>query len=270
MSEQLKESLSAMVDGEADDLEMRRVLKQMDSDLAVQWQRYQSLRQILTKEPGIADDGLLSRDITVRVAAAIADEPTPQLSTAADKTGRAVSGLAAWQRSAAGFAVAATVSLAVVWGWQNIGGTPIAPTLNPAVSVAVTDPSPESVAPAQPLMRSPLYAPATQRLQHSQWAATTVALNQRVIPRAQSLRTQASRAQTSHSGPVSTGRPDADVIRYTQADADRMNAYFVTHSGHAALNANKGMLPFARVVTLEPSRQPATQAPAAQTEQPLP
>ena len=49
MSEKLKESLSAVIDGEADEFELRRVLDEMNRDevLAASWERYQDLKDRL-------------------------------------------------------------------------------------------------------------------------------------------------------------------------------------------------------------------------------
>ena len=49
----LSESLSALVDGEANELEVRRLLNQLDGDteLTAQWQRHQMLGALMLDEP---------------------------------------------------------------------------------------------------------------------------------------------------------------------------------------------------------------------------
>lgn len=63
MNDRMKESLSALVDGEADELEIRRVLNQSEHDdnLREQWGRYQLIGSVMRGEPASTTD--LSRGI---------------------------------------------------------------------------------------------------------------------------------------------------------------------------------------------------------------
>lgn len=113
-SESLKESLSALMDNEADELEVRRVLKACgdDSSLRSDWARYQTARALMHKEPW---QGKI--DLSAGIAAAIANDPVPTL--AAAKTSRI------WQ-SVGRLAVAASVTVAVLVGvnmFQQDGGS---------------------------------------------------------------------------------------------------------------------------------------------------
>ncbi|MDY7566243.1 anti sigma-E factor RseA C-terminal domain-containing protein [Pseudomonas sp. RTC3] len=98
--EALQESLSAVMDNEADELELRRVLNAFgDADTRATWSRYQVARAAMHK------DLLLPHlDISAAVSAAIADEVTPL------KTSRSP-----W-RSLGRLAVAASVTVAVLAG----------------------------------------------------------------------------------------------------------------------------------------------------------
>jgi sigma-E factor negative regulatory protein RseA len=53
MTDRKNESLSALCDGECDELEVRRVLNQFssDPDLREQWRRYHLLGSIMREEP---------------------------------------------------------------------------------------------------------------------------------------------------------------------------------------------------------------------------
>lgn len=100
----LDESLSAVMDGEADELELRRVLAAAGEDPALRerWARYQLARDVMHKQavrPGL--------DLASAVSAAIADEaePVPALPAASS----------AW-RQLGRLAVAASVTLAVLAG----------------------------------------------------------------------------------------------------------------------------------------------------------
>ena len=46
MNEQQKETLSALLDGEASEFELRRLLAEGDVEIAAQWRRYQLIRDV--------------------------------------------------------------------------------------------------------------------------------------------------------------------------------------------------------------------------------
>jgi sigma-E factor negative regulatory protein RseA len=98
--EALQESLSAVMDNEADELELRRVLNAFDDvETRETWARYQIARAVMHK------DLLLPRlDIASAVSAALADEAVP-----------AKASRGPW-RSLGRLAVAASVTVAVLAG----------------------------------------------------------------------------------------------------------------------------------------------------------
>ncbi|VVP03252.1 Sigma factor AlgU negative regulatory protein [Pseudomonas fluorescens] len=98
--EALQESLSAVMDNEADELELRRVLNAFDDvETRETWARYQIARAVMHK------DLLLPRlDIAAAVSAALADEAVP-----------AKASRGPW-RSLGRLAVAASVTVAVLAG----------------------------------------------------------------------------------------------------------------------------------------------------------
>ena len=71
-NEVLQESLSALMDNEADELEVRRVLQAAEQDPTVRgtWERYQIARSVLHKEHWQG-----SVDLSAGIAAALRDEP---------------------------------------------------------------------------------------------------------------------------------------------------------------------------------------------------
>jgi len=98
--EALQESLSAVMDNEADELELRRVISALDdADVRATWSRYQLARAVMHKE--LLDPRL---DLSAAVSAAIADEVAP-----------AKAGRGPW-RSLGRLAVAASVTVAVLAG----------------------------------------------------------------------------------------------------------------------------------------------------------
>lgn len=108
MSEQLRESLSALMDSQASELELQRLLKQVgkDGELRDTWVRYQAVRTVLSGQSA----GDLRMDISSRVSAAIAAESAPA----------ATSARARLLRPLASFAVAASVAAVVVLGGQQL------------------------------------------------------------------------------------------------------------------------------------------------------
>ncbi|MCO6055183.1 RseA family anti-sigma factor [Pseudomonas sp. MOB-449] len=99
--EALQESLSAVMDNEADELELRRVLAASeDQELRATWSRYQIARAVMHKE--LLEPRL---DIAAAVSAALAEETAPPA--------KVVQG--PW-RSLGRLAVAASVTVAVLAG----------------------------------------------------------------------------------------------------------------------------------------------------------
>jgi sigma-E factor negative regulatory protein RseA len=100
----LEESVSAVMDGEADELELRRVLAAAGEDPALRerWARYQLARSVMHKQ--IVVPGL---DLSSAVSAAIAGEESPPPAQQPASSG--------W-RQLGRLAVAASVTLAVLAG----------------------------------------------------------------------------------------------------------------------------------------------------------
>ncbi len=144
--QKINESLSAMLDGEASDMEVRRILKSEDAELTQRWQRYQLAGAAMRKE---ADSGFGSIDLSAAISDAIANEPelsANPVDTDQDtkKSGNKVANL--WSNIGR-FAVAASVAGAVVVGVQfspndtstNIATAPEAPvSTQPSLSVDTT------------------------------------------------------------------------------------------------------------------------------------
>ena len=109
----LLESVSALVDGEASEIELHRILKQLDADHANQdqsvgskWSRYHSVSQAM------ADTPLGGVDISESVSSAIAEEPT----YASTFSSTAKSKLYSMSR----FAIAASVAFVAIIGVQQL------------------------------------------------------------------------------------------------------------------------------------------------------
>jgi len=127
--EALQESLSAVMDNEADELELRRVLGASDdAEMRATWSRYQVARAVMHK------DLLVPRlDIAAAVSAALEDEVTP----VAQQPEKVVRG--PW-RSFGRVAVAATVTVAVLAGVRfynqdDVAGAQLAQQDQPSITL---------------------------------------------------------------------------------------------------------------------------------------
>ncbi len=154
MSEKLRESLSAIVDGEADEFELRRVLDEVDKspELRAAWERYHLVGAVLRSEHTELDGRLRERVHAALELEDNAEAAVPEPATRAQETPRP-SRLGRWS----GVAVAATVALAVVVGLS--GGEDN--TLTPQVAVVEPAAAPPSAAQPTPAGQDE----ATRRLQ---------------------------------------------------------------------------------------------------------
>lgn len=109
MSERLRESLSAVMDGEANELELERILSRIteDDDLRQTWVRYSAVRSV-NEGAHIAN---LSLDVSGRVRTAIGDGQASSKPAAMAQR---------FLKPLASFAVAASVAATVVIGGQQL------------------------------------------------------------------------------------------------------------------------------------------------------
>jgi len=127
-SENMKETISALLDNAADDLELRRFLKasEQDPELLATWERY-SLAQSILHEPARA----VSADLSKRIAEQIELE-APLSATPA------VSNQASWKDGLIKMAIAASVAAVFLVGVQlNLDNGASAPALanqSPAIN----------------------------------------------------------------------------------------------------------------------------------------
>lgn len=143
MSQQPKEMLSALMDNEGSDFELRRMLEQTadDKQLGDQWRRYHMTRSVLKQESCAAGD------ISSAVMAALDDEPVHQQSAPAEVQDER-DAKAGFLKPLISMAVAASVTAVVILGGQNFGiGEPVlddsfaanAPAYNLPALTAPTD-----------------------------------------------------------------------------------------------------------------------------------
>jgi sigma-E factor negative regulatory protein RseA len=117
MSDQLKESLSAVMDGEADEFEMRRTLDEMSNDPALRgvWERYHLVGSLLRGEGRGTANSLGERFWSRIDGGEGADDAVESTLAAVPAKGRRWT---QWGQRVAGVAVAAGVAAAVVVGFR--------------------------------------------------------------------------------------------------------------------------------------------------------
>ncbi|WP_221799091.1 sigma-E factor negative regulatory protein [Oceanobacter mangrovi] len=221
MNDRMNESLSALVDGEADELEVRRVLNQIEEDdeLRERWSRYQLMGALLRDEQAMtvdlskgimqAIDGEPMDEVPARSSAAVVG--TDVVPAVADEE-RKIS--ASWKNGwIASGAVAASVTLAVLLGVRVVDESMIAGGTEVASAVTI------NAAPAAaPVMSTVASAPAE-----------LVAAN-------------------SDSAAMADSQLSESELRDAQ---QRLQEYVLQHSENASLNNGRGLMPYARVTSFE-------------------
>lgn len=231
----LAESLSALMDNQASELEIQRLLKALDAspELKSTWSRYQIASAGLKGElPVIA-----SSDFASRISAAIDAEETytlkPQAAlqpegNQADSGNVVVMPLRWWQQ-AGRVAVAASVAGALIVGVQQY--QTVAPqTAEFAVNNAVSAPVAATETKAANLP-SGINAPAL--------SARTVAVQSGYESRPQENRRV-----------MFVPRQEAAPI-YNEDVSTYVNQLIQEHTDNASINSGQGMLPYTRVILVE-------------------
>lgn len=216
MSERIRESLSALMDDEADDLELARVLKAMgeDDDVSGAWSRYHLVSAVLRGGDAAT---IAARDAkALDVAVDLGDGADAASTPVAEASGEDARSLRGWMS----FAAASTITLAIVLGfqWQGAGGLD-----------AVT------TAEAGSADLGPVRSDARGVLAASEGGASAPAV------RSPEIRFSPSRLEASRSLPASEA-------------ARQIDAYMLYHAEFSAANSSAGMVPFARYASFEGER----------------
>jgi len=247
MSESLKqrqlfEALSALIDNEASELEVHRILAESEKDvrLRTRWHRYQLARAAMQGELTSIYMGDISDSVRQAVANLDLDAPeTAQVDlmgnnattealqeSSAAETQRPYRG---WGANVGRLAIAASVAGAVLFGAQQVSLV----AQNPAMSLpgSSIDMAEQSTAPvAEPSSIASELAMPPVNLQ-------TVGRNFNDAPQSSRLPQQAA----SYS----------PTLQQQQLQDERVRLYIqqlmLEHAEHSARNSNAGILPFARV-----------------------
>lgn len=129
MTDRSIESISALMDGEVADFELRRTLDRIESDpeLSEAWQRYHLVRSVMKHEEG-AD---LKVDISANVMSALDSEASFDIdeSHSTEKIEESANRKNKFWRPVASMAAAASVTAMVILGAQNLSQPPLEETI---------------------------------------------------------------------------------------------------------------------------------------------
>ncbi len=210
MHERLKESLSALKDGEADELELRRLLNELDDnpELSQTWARYEMMGALMR------DEAISTVDLSRGIRQAIDGEPMDEV-PAAQPAAIATTSSGQWQQWLTGGAVAASVTLAVLLGVrldsESVQPASVAQTQAPAAAVS-SQPS---------LTAQPVMLPVQSEQQVASRAVQPVQ-NDMALPEAQRKLQQYVLQHTEHAA-LNTGRgmmPFARVASFAERQAE--------------------------------------------------
>lgn len=213
--QRLNESLSALMDGEASELEIQRLLRETDASGGEQgqrWSRYQLAASVMRGEK-VAPVNL---GLAASISAAIADEPPLAAVAEAKAANDSGATLSRWWRPLSRGAVAATVAFAAVLGVQQIqapqtGSELVAEVERPAQQPVQSVPQP-----------SGFLVPSLN--------TRSVSTNPQLVPE-QRMGVGAS--------PQMQVVPSPELMRH-------LNRVMMEHSEQAARVGSQGMVPFAR------------------------
>ena len=189
MSDSLRESISALVDDEAQELELHRVLASMDDDeeLRQTWRRYQAASFTMKRQM----DCRFDMDISDRVSAALADEPVVEMDEPAVEKTRFAKVFKPVLSMAVAASAAFLVIFAVQLGGQDDAGEQVAAGDQPLTTnlVAGAEVANESLI----TVSSEVMTPVEKRLQslienHTQQASMSE--NRGVMPYTQLVESQ--------------------------------------------------------------------------------
>ena len=235
MSHNTRESLSALMDSESDELELRRVLKSLpdDSDAAETWRRYHLARSMRQRERNVD----VSIDLSAGIMDRLRDEPAPALEDDTVVIPTRSGGLS----FARGAGVAAAVSLMVITGVQffNNGNTTSGSAQNAGDSIAAQSGSgvqvqPVNLAASQPASMTPSEMPMFEQTPF----------------RVNGQSGQGGFMNVSDAGFSTPHAPQGDMAQQTLAiDADQirlLKTYLEQHAQGAAGGSGDSWMPLMR------------------------
>ncbi len=229
--DQLFESLSALVDNEANELEVRRILKNIEQnpELLERWRRYHLIGSALRKERSMQVGGPndLAASVATYISSAVVDAAAEGLDSTAQRRGT-LSG--SWRHRLGQGAVAASFAATLVlgfnfWGQGGEGGQGNSSDL----PLAAVEAKPQNE--SQP---TALQAPIGFELP---------------VPEARTVSTAASGVANHSAVPQQNFSQVDDITDF--ATQQMLNRLLIQHAERASAHGSLGIMPFARVSRME-------------------
>ena len=220
-SEGVSESISALMDGEASELELHRVLKTIDDEHSTEratWARYQMISATMRGDQQAMPESAMAIDLSGVIREAIEKEDIE-----APKEN--------WWQRASKLAIAASVAGVVIVTAQVVNNSSVQePSAALAAQTEEATPIPATSSPALPPSYQPPFSPATARTVSAHDAMPAQQVSQ---PRYYPVITKAQPV-------VSSQPPSEEVQMYLQRVME-------VHASNAAVNSGRGMMPYAGV-----------------------
>lgn len=227
----IRESLSALVDGEASELEVHRLLKLSESepDIRSRWRRYHLVRSVLKSELATTP----SVDLSDRISAAIAQEAS--LDVPLQEGSLQASGRKQWRDSVGKVAIAASVAFAFVVGIQQFS-PPGDQLPTQMAESSESAPKPVSLAGGVP-----------SGFELPPFAA-------RAVSTGPGLETEPA-APFAHYSSSNNAAANQAQLQHNQALQNYFNYLLLKHAEQASTNGSMGLLPYARVSRMEAAQE---------------
>lgn len=225
--DQLFESLSAMVDNEASELEMRRVLKNMDSNPEVleRWRRYHLIGSIMRKEHGVSTANPSSLVSSISSTLSREADTTQSAQEPVTRRGVASGGL----RDVLGkTAIAASFAATLVMGFHYMGNIDDSAGDNTLAASGLNAPTSAPEEPAAMVTHAPIGFELP-------------------LPEA---RTVSMTSSGSAAIPGAELRPTSPMYLDDISDyetQEMLNYLLIQHAERASAHGSLGIMPFARV-----------------------
>lgn len=226
LQQSLAESISALVDNQASELELQRVLKasEKDPDVKATWARYQIMGAMLRGEQ-VSQSAIVLSDFAARVSASIAAEEQI-IVIPAQKANHS------WWHQLGRVALVASVAGGMIISVQQYNNNTI------QSEVASTAGS-TAIAP----MISPLSLPS---------GINGPAINTRSVALQTGYETRPQENRRVMFQPRQAVVPNAPAATISEEELTRyVNQMIQAHSDNAALNSSQGVLPYARVIVTD-------------------
>lgn len=213
MKDKLRESVSALVDNEAEELEIRRILSQAhDQEVLKSWQHFHQIRASLKPD----ESRWAGVDLSAGINAALDESLPDSKDGTTDAVEKSVTGLSSVSSTSTSPIVSANDSGTSKQRWRGLA---IAASVAFAVVFAV-----QFDLPGQ--QQGP------------------------VVAESPGNNTSAPEVVANGSDTSET----AGLPEFSKEHEARLNEYIMRHTGHAALNTGKSIVPFARLTSFEPEQ----------------